>query len=109
MRKIALAIGTCTILLASPALAAPAAPEALRVSYSDLDLNNTQDAGRMLSRLRVAVLNVCADRMDIMLTPTDAREMRNCRREVMGAAVARIGSTELKRLYEGRTQQTASR
>jgi UrcA family protein len=99
-----------TILVFATALAfvAPAIPAAaasaeeataVRVIYSDLDLNSPGDAAVMLQRLRLAALRSCGASQFSIPDYRRSIERSACYRESMDRAVSQLGNPTISRLY----------
>ncbi|MEZ5994308.1 MAG: UrcA family protein [Hyphomonadaceae bacterium] len=93
-------------LMASAGVAAAqgqdAPAQAISVNYEDLDLNRTEDAASLLSRLRYAAMRACE--VDAMQRPGPAarRAINECRNAALEQAVADANEPELARLYAER-------
>jgi UrcA family protein len=82
----AVAMAASTLLIATPAAAAPAAEDAMFVSYAGLDMSNPADAARFDRRLRAAAEDYCGQ-----VPATDVRlfsKVRACRGAVVANAKA---------------------
>ena len=87
--KIAIAAAFAAIALA-PAAIADAGREVVfvRVAYGDLNLSSPAGAETLLKRIKIAARKVCTS--SVTHSPLMPRSETTCRRETIGAVVARL-------------------
>lgn len=91
------------LALAAPAVAAPAAPNTeIKVSYSDLDLNNARDARVMLRRLDEAAASACGASPFSLHEYKQAVRRSACYRDGLNQAVAALDAPALTSVYHAR-------
>jgi UrcA family protein len=82
----------------APALAGTASERQVTVKYGDLNLNNREEAGKLLARIRAAARKVCGEesqRLDLQ------HAWQVCYEGSINAAVARVDSPILTALARG--------
>jgi UrcA family protein len=96
-----LVFGVSMLALNATAFAEPAAPT-VKISYADLDLNNSADVKVLYRRLASASAAVCGQ-VDHSILPMTARQQA-CYRQALEQAVLQVHSPALISLYQAKQQ-----
>lgn len=79
------------------------APRSVVVRYSDLNLSQPQDAGRLYSRIRNAARVACGDIPSADLARFG--QFHNCVERAVTNAVAAVGARQVTAIYEAQSQR----
>lgn len=106
-RSLMLALASCVALgfmAAAPASAEARAPTAQIVHYSDLNIDRASGARTLLRRINHAARVACGDHMG-RTNFGERRAIRQCEREAVEAAVAKIDNTTLTAMFYDRSPE----
>jgi UrcA family protein len=98
-----LAAALCVALAAAPSMATEVEDETAlaQVRYADLNLDDPNDAMRMLRRLRQASRDVCDDRSGRM-SLGERVYLRKCVKEATDESITELGSEQVRAQFEVR-------